>query len=48
MGGGQVTLVQGDFLARPAPDVRVGEPSPAHLADRHRFESERLSRWFGQ
>jgi sulfide:quinone oxidoreductase len=47
MGGGQATLVQGDFFARPAPDVRVGEPSPESLAGKHRFESERLARWFG-
>jgi sulfide:quinone oxidoreductase len=47
LGSGRATLVEGDFFATPAPDVRVGEPSTAYLEEKRRFESERLARWFG-
>jgi sulfide:quinone oxidoreductase len=47
MGGGEATLVEGDFFATPAPYVRIADPSAEHLAAKHRFEAERLARWFG-
>jgi len=40
-------LVQGEFFATPEPNVTVGDVSAAHSADKRRFESERLARWFG-
>ena len=40
-------LVQGDFFADPAPAVSVTKPTEAHAAEKRRFESERLERWFG-
>lgn len=47
MGHGEATLVEGDFFATPAPYVRIGDPSAEHLEAKHRFEAERLARWFG-
>jgi sulfide:quinone oxidoreductase len=45
-GHGAATMVQGDFFADP-PAVGLGDDSPANLAAKHAFESERLSAWFG-
>jgi sulfide:quinone oxidoreductase len=47
MGGDEATLVEGDFFARPEPQVAVGAVSAEHRAAKQRFESERLVRWFG-
>jgi hypothetical protein len=45
-GGGQATMVHGDFFADP-PAVALSEPSADHLAAKHAFETERLTAWFG-
>jgi sulfide:quinone oxidoreductase len=47
VGEGQATRVMGDFLSSP-PDVEVEPAAPEHLAAKHRFEAERLARWFGE
>ena len=41
-------LIEGHFYARPQPMVSVGAESEAHADRKHRFESERLERWFGE
>jgi sulfide:quinone oxidoreductase len=47
LGGGEAVQVEGDFLAKPAPEVSISDPSPAHLQAKLAFERERLERWFG-
>jgi sulfide:quinone oxidoreductase len=47
VGGGMAQLVQGEFLAAPAPRVRLTDPSPEHLEAKREFERERLATWFG-
>lgn len=47
VGGGQAQLVRGDFLAHPAPQVHLTEPSEAYLEAKRGFERERLEAWFG-
>jgi hypothetical protein len=47
MGKSAATRVEGDFFARPEPEVRVRDVSERHAEDKRRFESERLERWFG-
>jgi sulfide:quinone oxidoreductase len=47
MGKSAATRVEGNFFARPEPEVRVHEVSEAHAAEKRRFEKERLERWFG-
>mgnify|MGYP001245669575 CR=1 FL=1 len=47
LGGGLATLVEGEFLARPAPQVQVATPSREHLDRKLAFERERLEGWFG-
>ncbi len=46
-GNEQAMLVQGRFLADPAPDVTLTEPSQQYLDDKRAFEAERLGAWFG-
>jgi sulfide:quinone oxidoreductase len=41
-------LIEGQFYARPEPKVSVGAESETHATRKHRFESERLERWFGE
>lgn len=48
VGKGQAVLVTGNFLAQPAPEVTMTEPSAKSLADKHAFEAERLKAWFGE
>lgn len=48
VGGGRAQLVQGDFLARPGPQVQLTEPSPEYLIAKRVFERERLADWFGE
>lgn len=45
-GGGQATAVEGNFLAHPAPDVRIAPPSAEAYAQKVEFERSRLLRWF--
>ena len=47
IGGGQAMLVRGNFLAEPAPDVELTAPSEDFLAEKQRFERDRLDAWFG-
>jgi hypothetical protein len=47
IGGGQAQYVRGNFLAEPAPDVLLTEPSTQALADKRQFETERLQAWLG-
>jgi sulfide:quinone oxidoreductase len=47
MGTSEAGLVQGEFFATPEPNVTIGDISAAHSVDKHRFETERLERWFG-
>lgn len=47
MGKTRATLIQGDFFATPEPRVRLGDVSSENADDKHRFEAERLARWFG-
>ncbi len=47
LGGGQATLVEGDFFATPVPRVELKDSSAEFLEGKRRFESERLERWFG-
>jgi len=47
MGPAAAALVDGDFYATPEPKVSIAEPDAAHAAEKRRFESERLERWFG-
>jgi len=46
IGGGQATMVQGDFLAAPAPAVQVAPPSAQIYQQKVAFEQTRLSTWF--
>jgi len=48
MGKASATLIEGDFFAAPTPRVALGESSAEHAAEKHRFEAERLERWFGR
>lgn len=48
VGKGQALLVRGRFLAEPAPDVALTEPSSQFLEEKHTFEAERLRAWFGE
>lgn len=48
VGGGLAQLVQGEFLASPAPRVRLTDPSPEHFEAKRAFERERLATWFGE
>lgn len=47
VGNGEAMLVRGDFLADPAPDVELTAASKDNVAEKHRYESDRLSAWFG-
>lgn len=47
MGKTTATLIEGDFFATPEPRVALRDVSPLHAEAKHRFESERLHRWFG-
>jgi sulfide:quinone oxidoreductase len=44
VGGGEATMVVGDFLASP-PEVTIVDSSPEQLEAKASFESERLDRW---
>ena len=47
MGKATATLIEGDFFAEPEPKVELRDISGAHAREKHRFEAERLGRWFG-
>jgi sulfide:quinone oxidoreductase len=46
-GNGEAMMVRGHFLAEPAPDVSLTEPSKAYLEEKRKFETERLEKWLG-
>ncbi|MBI3742010.1 MAG: NAD(P)/FAD-dependent oxidoreductase [Chloroflexi bacterium] len=45
VGNGEAMMVQGEFLAEPAPRVSLTDPSEKYLADKRAFEAERLRAW---
>lgn len=45
-GGGQVAKIQANFFGGPAPDVRFLGPSSELRADKEKFGSSRIGRWF--
>jgi sulfide:quinone oxidoreductase len=47
VGKGLAMEVRGDFLAKPAPAISMDEPRASLLDEKHRFEADRLRRWFG-
>lgn len=47
VGGGEAMLVQGRFLAEPAPIVELTAPSADALESKHAYEAGRLEEWFG-
>ncbi|MDH3367706.1 MAG: FAD-dependent oxidoreductase [Gemmatimonadota bacterium] len=47
MGKTKATLIEGDFFATPEPRVALKDVSAEHAEEKHRFEAERLERWFG-
>ncbi len=46
VGNGEAMMVRGRFLAEPAPEVILTEPSRAYLEQKRSFEVERLRAWF--
>jgi len=46
VGNGQALMVQGSFLAEPAPQVTLTEPSREYVEEKRSFETERLQAWF--
>ena len=48
LGRGEVGRVDVDFLSGPRPTGRFQSPSPLLLAEKRRFGSSRLERWFGR
>ncbi len=48
VGEGQARMVEGDFLALEGPEVTLSAASREYLADKQRFEQERLQAWFGE
>lgn len=46
-GGGQATMVEGHFLASPAPALTIAAPSAEALRQKIEFERTRLESWFG-
>lgn len=46
-GGGLATMVQGNFLAAPAPAITIAPPSADAYRQKLEFERSRLQAWFG-
>jgi sulfide:quinone oxidoreductase len=46
MGGGEASMISGDFYVDP-PRAELTEPTAAQRIEKERFESERLTDWFG-
>ncbi len=47
VGGGEAMMVQGRFLAEPAPEVQLTPASPRYLKEKTTYERQRLDEWFG-
>jgi sulfide:quinone oxidoreductase len=45
-GPGEAMMVTGEFMAEPAPKVRLTEPSRAYFDEKRAFEADRLGSWF--
>jgi sulfide:quinone oxidoreductase len=45
--GRQVAVVEGNFFAEPAPDVRLSEADEEQFARKQAYERERLAAWLG-
>ncbi len=48
MGKSAAPRVEGNFFAKPEPEVRVRDVSEAYAQEKRRFEAELLERWFGR
>ncbi|MCI0399246.1 MAG: NAD(P)/FAD-dependent oxidoreductase [Chloroflexi bacterium] len=47
-GHGEAAMIEGHFMAEPAPQVRLTEASKEYLDQKQAFEQERLRSWFPQ
>ena len=47
MGTRLASRIDAEFFAEPVPQLDIAEPSEALAAEKRRFESDRLGRWFG-
>ena len=47
MGKSTAAYIEGDFYARPEPQVSIDGESEKNAERKHQFEKERLERWFG-
>jgi sulfide:quinone oxidoreductase len=47
VGDGKAVMVRGNFLASPAPEVELTEPSSEMLAEKESYERQTLDAWFG-
>jgi sulfide:quinone oxidoreductase len=47
VGGGRAMRVAGNFLASPAPEIEIEEPTTGALNAKRAFETDRLKAWFG-
>lgn len=45
VGNGEAMMVRGRFLAEPAPEIELTEPSRDYFAQKQAFETERLTAW---
>ena len=46
VGRGEAMMVEGNFLAEPAPQVALSDQSPDYIDDKVKFEKQRLLDWF--
>lgn len=46
-GAREAARVDAEWYAEPAPRISIVEPNPENSSEKHRFESDRLERWFG-
>lgn len=45
--GRRAAALEGDFFAKPKPNVRMAEPNAETFARKEAFEAERLQTWLG-
>ena len=48
VGHGEAMMVKGSFLAEPEPIVNLTESSKGYLEEKRKFETDRLTKWFGE
>lgn len=46
VGQGEAMMIKGNFMAEPAPEVELTPSSTAYLAEKIKFEKDRLAKWF--